>query len=48
MMSTHAQQRPGDTEPAKPYVQFIDVSKAFGSHVVLDHVNFEVDRKSVV
>jgi ABC-type transporter Mla maintaining outer membrane lipid asymmetry ATPase subunit MlaF len=26
----------------KPYIQFIDVSKAFGAHVVLDHVSFDV------
>src|SRR5690349_10841850 len=25
-----------------PYIEFRDVSKAFGSHVVLDHVNFDV------
>lgn len=29
-------------EPVKPYIQFIDVCKAFGSHVVLDHVSFDV------
>ncbi len=27
---------------AKPYIEFKDVSKAFGEHSVLDHVNFEV------
>ena len=26
----------------KPYIDFQDVSKAFGEHVVLDHVNFQV------
>jgi ABC-type transporter Mla maintaining outer membrane lipid asymmetry ATPase subunit MlaF len=26
----------------KPYIEFKDVSKAFGEHRVLDHVNFEV------
>jgi phospholipid/cholesterol/gamma-HCH transport system ATP-binding protein len=41
-MSAHSQQRPGETETPKPYVEFIDVCKAFGSHVVLDHVSFDV------
>jgi phospholipid/cholesterol/gamma-HCH transport system ATP-binding protein len=41
-MSAHANSRTGNVEPARPYIQFIDVSKAFGSHVVLDHVSFEV------
>src|ERR1041385_7216732 len=27
----------------KPYIEFQDVSKAFGSHVVLDHVSFAVE-----
>jgi len=26
----------------KPYIQFLDVSKAFGEHKVLDHVSFDV------
>ncbi len=29
------------TEP-KPYIEFVDVSKAFGEHSVLDHVSFEI------
>src|SRR5690349_677481 len=29
--------------PQKPYIEFQDVSKAFGSHVVLDHVSFAVE-----
>jgi phospholipid/cholesterol/gamma-HCH transport system ATP-binding protein len=29
-------------EGVKPYIEFKDVSKAFGEHHVLDHVNFEV------
>ena len=41
-MSTHAQQKPPNGEPVKPYVQFADVYKAFGAHVVLDHVKFDV------
>jgi phospholipid/cholesterol/gamma-HCH transport system ATP-binding protein len=28
----------------QPYIKFIDVSKSFGDHVVLDKVNFEVCR----
>jgi len=32
----------GNGEAQKPYIEFIDVCKAFGSHVVLDHVNFFV------
>lgn len=35
MSSGNGQQRP-------PYIEFKDVSKAFGSHVVLDHVSFNV------
>ncbi|MDP9267644.1 MAG: ATP-binding cassette domain-containing protein [Acidobacteriota bacterium] len=40
--STQAQHRPDEGEPAKPYIRFIDVYKAFGSHVVLDDVSFDV------
>jgi phospholipid/cholesterol/gamma-HCH transport system ATP-binding protein len=29
-------------EAPRPYIEFHDVSKAFGSHVVLDHVSFNV------
>ncbi len=29
-------------EPQQPYIEFEDVSKAFGNHVVLDHVSFYV------
>jgi ABC-type transporter Mla maintaining outer membrane lipid asymmetry ATPase subunit MlaF len=32
---------PEDPQPA-PYIEFRDVSKAFGDNVVLDHVNFNV------
>src|SRR5260370_2457877 len=32
---------PDDPQPA-PYIEFRDVSKAFGDNVVLDHVNFNV------
>lgn len=32
----------GDGQIKAPYIEFKDVSKAFGSHVVLDHVNFDV------
>lgn len=32
---------PDEAKP-EPYIQFRDVSKAFGDNVVLDHVNFEV------
>src|SRR5438270_2986190 len=32
---------PEDSKPA-PYVEFRDVSKAFGDNVVLDHVSFDV------
>jgi phospholipid/cholesterol/gamma-HCH transport system ATP-binding protein len=32
---------PDETKP-EPYIQFRDVSKAFGDNRVLDHVNFEV------
>jgi phospholipid/cholesterol/gamma-HCH transport system ATP-binding protein len=31
-----------DTAPTKPYIQFVDVSKAFGDNVVLNHVSFDV------
>jgi phospholipid/cholesterol/gamma-HCH transport system ATP-binding protein len=31
-----------DNAPTKPYVEFQDVSKAFGDNVVLDHVSFDV------
>jgi phospholipid/cholesterol/gamma-HCH transport system ATP-binding protein len=31
-----------DTEQLSPYIEFKDVSKAFGDNVVLEHVNFEV------
>jgi phospholipid/cholesterol/gamma-HCH transport system ATP-binding protein len=32
----------GNGQHKAPYIEFKDVSKAFGSHVVLDHVNFDV------
>ncbi len=32
---------PDDPKPA-PYIEFRDVSKAFGDNVVLDHVSFDV------
>ena len=32
---------PDETKPA-PYIEFRDVSKAFGNNVVLDHVSFDV------
>ncbi len=32
----------GNGQSKAPYIEFKDVSKAFGSHVVLDHVNFDV------
>ncbi len=32
---------PDETKPA-PYIEFRDVSKAFGDNVVLDHVSFDV------
>ena len=32
----------GNSQQRSPYIEFKDVSKAFGSHVVLDHVDFEV------
>ena len=32
---------PDDPQPS-PYIEFCDVSKAFGDNVVLDHVNFNV------
>jgi phospholipid/cholesterol/gamma-HCH transport system ATP-binding protein len=41
-MSAHNHPGPEHERPVKPYVQFIDVYKAFGSHVVLDHVSFDV------
>lgn len=41
-MSAQSQQQPPDGGSAKPYIEFIDVCKAFGSHVVLDHVSFFV------
>src|SRR5271154_1844719 len=31
-----------DTEQPSPYIEFKEVSKAFGDNVVLDHVNFDV------
>jgi phospholipid/cholesterol/gamma-HCH transport system ATP-binding protein len=33
---------PDDTPQPAPYIEFRDVSKAFGDNVVLDHVNFNV------
>ena len=33
---------PDDPKPAIPYIEFRDVSKAFGDNVVLDHVTFDV------
>ena len=32
----------GNSQHRSPYIEFKDVSKAFGSHVVLDHVDFEI------
>ncbi len=32
----------GNGQTRAPYIEFKDVSKAFGSHVVLDHVSFDV------
>jgi len=32
----------GNGQQKQPYIEFKDVSKAFGSHVVLDHVSFDV------
>ena len=32
---------PDEAKPA-PYIEFCDVSKAFGDNVVLDHVSFDV------
>ncbi|HVZ18774.1 MAG TPA: ATP-binding cassette domain-containing protein [Terriglobales bacterium] len=32
----------GNGQHKSPYIEFKDVSKAFGSHVVLDHVSFDV------
>jgi len=32
----------GNLQEARPYIEFRDVCKAFGSHAVLDHVNFDV------
>src|SRR6267143_6930192 len=32
---------PDDAKP-QPYIEFRDVSKAFGDNVVLDHVSFDV------
>src|ERR1017187_6999725 len=31
-----------DETPIRPYIEFRDVSKAFGDNVVLEHVNFNV------
>src|SRR5215472_12873916 len=31
-----------DTPQLGPYIEFCDVSKAFGDNVVLEHVNFDV------
>src|SRR5580698_3185509 len=31
-----------ETEQPSPYIEFKDVSKAFGDNVVLEHVNFDV------
>ncbi|HEY1272480.1 MAG TPA: ATP-binding cassette domain-containing protein [Terriglobales bacterium] len=33
---------PGNNPPAAPYIEFRDVSKAFGDNRVLDHVSFQV------
>jgi len=38
MMHHHA----AESEPHKSYIEFKDVSKAFGEHHVLDHVSFDV------
>ena len=32
----------GNGQSKAPYIEFKDVNKAFGSHVVLDHVSFDV------
>jgi ABC-type transporter Mla maintaining outer membrane lipid asymmetry ATPase subunit MlaF len=37
-----AAQFPPEAAPPFPYIEFRDVSKAFGDNVVLNHVNFEV------
>jgi len=37
-----AAQSPPEAAPLVPYIEFRDVSKAFGDNVVLNHVNFEV------
>src|ERR1700683_1730917 len=37
-----AAQSPPEATPLVPYIEFRDVSKAFGDNVVLNHVNFEV------
>jgi phospholipid/cholesterol/gamma-HCH transport system ATP-binding protein len=41
-MTAFSHYRPPTGDNLEPYIQFIDVSKAFGSHVVLDHVSFDV------
>jgi ABC-type transporter Mla maintaining outer membrane lipid asymmetry ATPase subunit MlaF len=38
---------PDETKPA-PYIEFRDVSKAFGDKVVLDHVSFDVNPAETV
>jgi phospholipid/cholesterol/gamma-HCH transport system ATP-binding protein len=38
---------PDETQP-DPYIEFKDVSKAFGDNVVLNHVNFEVSPAETV
>ena len=32
----------GNVQEGRPYIEFKDVCKAFGSHAVLDHVNCDV------
>src|SRR3954464_2366275 len=38
----HLTETNGHAPEVQPYIEFKDVCKAFGSHVVLDHVNFDV------
>jgi len=38
----HDRLKTADTDPEGPYIEFKDVSKAFGDNRVLDHVSFDV------